>query len=383
MSLDNNTSNHVHTALLQKDKPSLILSQELMNQVNFLHNRVKKDEWSGILLYKIISGDIENPKDLVLQADYIYPMDIGSSAYTEFDYDEAYVDMHTRLPIVENGVRKYKIGTIHTHHSMDTFFSGTDTGELHTNSPHHNFYLSLIVNFSCNYIAKIACYSPPIERVMKFKGSSGDYERTAELPGVLLVYDCNILFELPEWFNERFAEVEKKKKTPIYTKGYMGNDSYFENFSIDKKNRASKKVKETSLFDEIHKSTDKLLSKNTGETDFVTVSHLCKTISGNMYEFSDIYNVIKRVNSQYKENKDKFTKANYLYSLRQRVTTNFKVVCEAFKGRKPGVFEMDEYAERAISILNSYKFEDAEDIMSSIKLGLSHYLVKQTASYGE
>ena len=50
----------------------IIISNKLKNKIDFLHRKVGKLEWSGILIYKFESGVIENMKDLIFRAVDLY-----------------------------------------------------------------------------------------------------------------------------------------------------------------------------------------------------------------------------------------------------------------------------------------------------------------------
>jgi hypothetical protein len=378
MSLNNDRSSCIYTESSMKEKITLVISKEVQNQINLLHNQIGKDEWSGILLYKVIEGNISEPGTLKLQADYIYPMDIGSSTYTEFDYDEHYIKMHETLPIIQDGKRVYKIGTIHTHHGMSTFFSGTDTGELHTNAPKHNFYLSLIVNFEMKPIAKVAVFSEEGEAIYKFKGHALNetYEVKSPIKGVLLTYGCQIEFDSLEWFDERLEELKAKKRakppvTTYYPNTYpvIGHqrkldDDYYDsylNLPSNRSKKGSKKKQEAPIdaYDEI----------------FQPMSVLCACITGNQKEYSDIYNVLKRVTTDYESiNSEKRT--GYLFNFQERVSNNFKIMCSVHKGRNIGKYELDELAEKTLKVFNTYKFESRyEPIVNSVKLSLEKFII--------
>lgn len=62
---------------------NMIIPQKVENKIRHICNKVWDVEWSGTLFYKY-SGSFEN-KDLVITCEDIYVMDIGTSAYTEFD----------------------------------------------------------------------------------------------------------------------------------------------------------------------------------------------------------------------------------------------------------------------------------------------------------
>jgi proteasome lid subunit RPN8/RPN11 len=138
-----------------ESKGRLILPVEIINQIMYLHSSIGKTEWSGLLLYDVISGNPSKPSDFVLKAKHIFLMDVGSAAYTEYETDGDIVDLYDNI----EGAMEMKMGHVHSHHDMSAFFSGTDTDELMQNADKHNYYLSLIVNFSGNYVAKVAFLS--------------------------------------------------------------------------------------------------------------------------------------------------------------------------------------------------------------------------------
>jgi proteasome lid subunit RPN8/RPN11 len=160
------------------ENATIIVSQNLLNQVAYLHKVVGGVEWSGVLVYKTIEGSIEDYKNFVVEAVEVIPMDVGTSGYTEYEIESA--DEYVFKNLLERVMLddKLKIGHIHTHHNMDCFFSGTDMSELHENAPNHNYYLSLIVNFQ-DYtswkakIAQIKTVKTKGSAVYSYKGTNG------------------------------------------------------------------------------------------------------------------------------------------------------------------------------------------------------------------
>lgn len=201
-------------------KGKLILTQGLMDQINYLHKKVGGIEWCGILFYKKISGEINKSEDFVLQAEHIYPMNIGSEAYTASDVEGMdIIDMYEKIPNAEN----LKQGLIHTHHNMSAFFSGVDMSELHDNAPLHNYYLSLIVNFSGNYVAKIA-YVAEVENntTMKMSWNNSKDEPESQVTStnttkkVLVMMDLDIekpAFQevVPMYFQDRHSFLKDQR----------------------------------------------------------------------------------------------------------------------------------------------------------------------------
>ena len=124
----------------------------MVQKIKYLCKRIHSVEWSGILFYSV-EGSIRDPKNMVVTLQDILPMDKGDKTYTEYELDDRYVDYIMADPI---RYTEWKVGHIHSHHSMGVFFSGTDMAELNDNATAHNFYLSFIVNNYMDFCAKIA-----------------------------------------------------------------------------------------------------------------------------------------------------------------------------------------------------------------------------------
>jgi hypothetical protein len=157
MSLAADTRSHTRVVKTQEEKGLLTLSDNLIKQVHYMHTVVDRNiEWSGILIYEVKEGDVNNPKGLSLFVHEFIPMDVGTSGYTEYEYSSE--DDYSFERIADALEKGYKLGQIHTHHSMGTFFSGVDMSELHDNVSKHNFYLSLIVDYKNHedWVAKVA-----------------------------------------------------------------------------------------------------------------------------------------------------------------------------------------------------------------------------------
>ncbi|MBZ4252033.1 hypothetical protein LAJ57_14115, partial [Streptococcus pneumoniae] len=77
---------------------------------------------SGILIYDEVSGSIET-KDLVVKVLGVHLCHIGDVTSTEYLESEHFLKADERFYIIEDNLKR---GITHTHHSMKTFFSGTD-----------------------------------------------------------------------------------------------------------------------------------------------------------------------------------------------------------------------------------------------------------------
>lgn len=219
--------NHLQSKLKEiplSFKPTLIISKEVQSQIMYLHNKVENIEWCGILFYSIVSGTITDPDNLILKAEKIFLGDIGVGTYTEMSTDETIIDFYDKYP--EALTVPWKQGYTHTHHSMDTFFSGTDMQELHDNAGSHNYYLSLIVNHKSKFCAKIAIVAeaeiPETRSSYKFKGNNTaeqfEFKNVGSKSDILMLLDCKIEFEQDEFEKLRYEHIktEKAKSRAVY-----------------------------------------------------------------------------------------------------------------------------------------------------------------------
>lgn len=105
-------------------------------------------EWSGVLFFKY-RGSFENG-DLLVTCKDILLMDIGTASYTEWAADADVISY-----MAENNLLDCQMGIIHSHNTMHTFFSGTDTATLLQEGQNRNNIVSLIVNNDGKYSAAI------------------------------------------------------------------------------------------------------------------------------------------------------------------------------------------------------------------------------------
>lgn len=171
--------------------------------MKYLCKAISEDEWSGILLYEV-KGSIKDVKNMSLIVKDIIPMDKGSRTYTEYDFvevtangvEDKMIDYIDEFPEAMN----WKLGHIHSHNTMDVFFSGTDMSELHDNVHNHDFYLSLIVNNWGDYKAKVATKGTPAEpETVKYTANDENgkpytiaAQSKKETESVVFIYDCDI-----------------------------------------------------------------------------------------------------------------------------------------------------------------------------------------------
>lgn len=212
-------------------KFTLIVDKELQAQIAYLHNKHEGVEWCGMLFYDIETGDLTDLENMVVRAKRLYLIDVGNAGYTGGDLDEKLLDFYDEYP----DAMDMRMGFIHTHHSMQTFFSGTDMQELHDNTEKYNFYLSLIVNHKSQYCAKISTVGHSLsDSTFTFPGDDPRVpiiKKSRKESTIMVTYNADIQFDVNEYFKDRYEEVSPKSKFPPF-KGYStGQSSGYSGYS--------------------------------------------------------------------------------------------------------------------------------------------------------
>ena len=165
----------------------MIITDKVERMIRFICEKVWNVEWSGVLFYEV-DGNFED-NSLVVTCRDIFLMDTGSSGYTEFDMSPDVVTYMTKKPELLD----CKMGLIHSHNNMSTFFSGTDQNTLREEGNDRNHFVSLIVNNEGTYTAAIT-------RKVKYKAT-----RSLSYEGFYGPVSCDDTEETEgeeiEWFN--------------------------------------------------------------------------------------------------------------------------------------------------------------------------------------
>lgn len=255
-----------------------------MEKIQYLCDRINNVEWSGILLYSI-KGSIRDPKTFELYAEDIIPMDKGTGATTEYQFNDGkgndrHIDYIDEVSQENPEVLEWKVGCIHSHNNMGVFFSGTDMTDLQENAKAHNFYLSVVVNNRLDIIGKVITYAETEQSfdayfIAKDENGEGYYlpekEKVNFKKGITKIYDCEIIREdVQPFFDERFVkytneiikEADRPKynhfgnynpgfveKSKVYNPLTSGNyNTYQDNFDNFLKNQNRNKSFERNLF---------------------------------------------------------------------------------------------------------------------------------------
>lgn len=139
----------------------LEIPNNVVEKIQKLCSIISHVEWSGILLYTM-EGSFTKPETVVLTAKDIIPMHKGTATYTEFNYNEkkrdnsGIQDRHIDYVTENEEAETWRLGLIHSHNNMNTYFSGVDVDELAENTPTYINFLSLIVNNKMEFEARVS-----------------------------------------------------------------------------------------------------------------------------------------------------------------------------------------------------------------------------------
>ena len=209
--------------------PTLKLTQNVMSQIYKMHIETPEDnEFSAALIYQVTDGSINDLDNLELTTIGIYPLDMGNGAYTGAEMKDSLADILEEYPeFIESGIGDVpitKMGLLHTHHSMDVYFSSTDISELKQTSPDHNYYLSMIVNYAGDIKAKLAFHTKETSSLSQ-KGDDGEWKDSNIKieKEVIIAYDLAI--ECDSIFSDKFLKRVSELKQNHLNRNtrYLGN----------------------------------------------------------------------------------------------------------------------------------------------------------------
>lgn len=242
----------------------MIVSEEVQLQIKYLCSKFQKVEWSGILFYKKVSGDLDDVENLVFETVYIHLMDIGTAGYTEFNSDPSFMALLDEREDLETCMQ----GLVHSHNNMGVFFSGTDIDELIESTTFFNVYLSLIVNNRYDLTAKLA-YKREVETTITtdYSLEKLDYstvpfsleEVKKETVVVLIdgkVKSTKIKYGVSDSFKDRTKVLKEKIKAsakhkvvvPYTNAGYNPTPLYNENIEVEELSDFKASVEQLNTF---------------------------------------------------------------------------------------------------------------------------------------
>lgn len=202
----------------------LTVPERVEEKIRYLLRKFPHTEWSGVLFYTH-EGTFED-NSLVVTCQDIFPMDLGTSGWTEFKMSEdvaAYMADNIELFDCE-------MGLVHSHHILGAFFSGQDNLMLQQEGDDTNCFVSLVVDTRGQYVARITRkVQTKSEITIKNLGTSYEFfgEGTKEITHdgtettktidkeVIQYFDLEVerheVSNTLSYLDDRFDEIAKKK----------------------------------------------------------------------------------------------------------------------------------------------------------------------------
>jgi len=217
-SFQKSTLNYKNITL--KGEPMVHLSDTVWNKIQFLCKKINQVEWSGCIFYKFLSEDatLSDTSTLTIKVMDLIPLDKGSAGFTEYNFDERVLTYMTEMDYFD-----LKIGHIHSHHNMKTFFSGTDMSELNDNSEFIKPYLSLIVNNHQEFSCKLGFRVQSQPAIYQYQDVNGEWTKMTSKEDAdtitVAAYDCKVYppvvkYDVDDKFMSQFEQIMKPKTMP-------------------------------------------------------------------------------------------------------------------------------------------------------------------------
>lgn len=304
----------------------LIVPRKVEEKIRYLIRKFPHTEWSGVLFYTH-TGSFEND-DLVITCEDLYPMDLGTSGWTEFKMTEdvtSYIASNIELFDCETGL-------IHSHHSLGAFISGQDSKTLQVEGNDTNCFVSLIVDTKGTYVAAITRKLQLTKKVtVETSGISYEFfgegkkaltigaspvknvsEETA-IQYFMLDVEVEKVENPLDYLDTRFDEIETKKKaaapriakeTPSFMlqqKPVDEDEAFFDWIHKDKP--AVESTKQASLWDK--DEMDEMIDVSVWNPDPTIIHHLCcQMVTSSLIVNSDIdlkQWIVRHMEKKYKE----------------------------------------------------------------------------------
>jgi proteasome lid subunit RPN8/RPN11 len=187
--------------------PLINLSPQVVNIERYLCGKYPDLEWCGILFYTE-EGSITDPDNYTINVKYLYPMDVGTSGFTSIENYEEVLDAIDKYPELED----MRQGFIHSHNSMDTFFSGTDVNQLVDAIKDYDYFLSIITNNAAEYMARIS-----FEYEVDAKIGVNKYKSEIKNEAAYYQCDVNVTYDaIDEFLMKRIKEIDSNKTVYTY-----------------------------------------------------------------------------------------------------------------------------------------------------------------------
>lgn len=175
-------------------------------------------EWSGVLYYKADNMD-KGIYQLELELIDFVPITVDTKAHTGFSYGTEHIEY-----AIEKDLMDYEFGDIHSHNTMEVFFSGTDNNDFAKNAEFYIYYLSIVVNNKGEICAKVGQI---VEKKSIVTGATlgGSASKEVSTKSVI-VLECQLISSEDTVFNNWLAKVERKPITPTISQSVYRADDW-------------------------------------------------------------------------------------------------------------------------------------------------------------
>lgn len=214
------------------NKMVLKISDSMESKIKYLCTNIHNTEWSGVLFYTVTGKFGTSMKFNIVD---ILPMDIGNSSATSFSENPDIVSYMCEHPEL---LECYQ-GLIHSHHSMETFFSITDINTLKSEGKDRNHFLSLIINNKGVYNAMVTRHVSSIKNIKEYtkyntysnEQVSGSRSYT-ENDDYIEYFKVEVKGNTNSELLDKIKELENSKKVEVHTyPNYTPNYGFYDNYS--------------------------------------------------------------------------------------------------------------------------------------------------------
>jgi len=123
----------------------------MVEKIDFFHKECKGVEWSGPAWFRWEKDESGYPTNLELI--YFHVIDIATAGETEWN-QSAFTSIIPLVitKLIADGIdpTDLLVGNIHSHHSMNSYFSSTDSEAMIEHAPDMGFWVSIIVSTSAS-----------------------------------------------------------------------------------------------------------------------------------------------------------------------------------------------------------------------------------------
>lgn len=196
--------------ITQSQHYKLLITEKVERLIRYYCSEFPSNEWSGTLFYDV-EGSFEDGSLKIIAKDF-FLQDIGTTGFTVFQHDASLAGY-----MVDNNLFSCYTGLMHSHHSMQAFFSGTDRETLQSEGNEQNHFVSLIVNNKGKYVAQITRKVTYLQLNKTYETFGGNVV-TATGEGSSIIEAFTLDIEIEDAIAARVKELKASVKSSVNTK---------------------------------------------------------------------------------------------------------------------------------------------------------------------